>query len=143
MDGPGHIFTVSEITSEIKRILENRFDLIWITGEVSNFSAPVSGHFYFTLKDDRAQVRCVMFRGQNRTLRFRPENGMEVTGMGRIGLYEPRGTYQVIFEILEPKGLGALQKAFEIRARVKNTVYVLDQDIGVRLQASFGVATFR
>jgi len=109
----GRIFTVSEITAEIKELLERRFDLIWITGEISNFSAPLSGHFYFTLKDDRAQIRCVMFRGQNRALRFRPEDGMVVTGMGRISLYEPRGAYQVIFEYLEPKGLGALQKAFE------------------------------
>jgi exodeoxyribonuclease VII large subunit len=109
----GRIFTVSEITAEIKALLERRFDLIWITGEISNFSAPLSGHVYFTLKDDRAQIRCVMFRGQNRALRFRPEDGMEVTGMGRISLYEPRGAYQVIFEYLEPKGLGALQKAFE------------------------------
>ena len=109
----GRIFTVSEITAEIKELLERRFDLIWITGEISNFSAPLSGHVYFTLKDDRAQIRCVMFRGQNRTLRFRPEDGMVVTGMGRISLYEPRGAYQVIFEYLEPKGLGALQKAFE------------------------------
>ncbi len=113
MPASGRIFTVSEITSEIKKMLEKRFELIWITGEISNFSAPVSGHVYFTLKDDRAQIRCVMFRGQNRLLRFRPENGMEVTGMGRISLYEPRGTYQVIFEYMEPKGLGALQKAFE------------------------------
>ncbi len=120
MNATGHIFTVSEITSEIKEMLEHRFDLIWITGEISDFSAPSSGHVYFTLKDDRARIRCVMFRGQNRTLRFRPENGMEVTGMGRIGLYEPRGTYQVIFEYLEPKGLGALQKAFEqLKARLE------------------------
>jgi exodeoxyribonuclease VII large subunit len=113
MTVPGRIFSVSEITSEIKEMLESRFDLIWIAGEISDFSAPASGHLYFTLKDERARIRCVMFRGQNRALRFRPENGMEVTGMGRVGLYEPRGTYQVIFEFLEPQGLGALQKAFE------------------------------
>ncbi|MGD8368488.1 MAG: exodeoxyribonuclease VII large subunit, partial [Desulfobacterales bacterium] len=120
MTAPGRIFTVSEITAEIKGMLESRFDLIWITGEISDFSAPSSGHLYFTLKDDRARIRCVMFRGQSRTLRFRPENGMEVTGMGRIGLYEPRGAYQVIFEYLEPRGLGALQKAFEqLKARLE------------------------
>jgi exodeoxyribonuclease VII large subunit len=113
MNGSSRVYTVSEITGEIKSILESRFDLFWITGEVSNFSAPVSGHYYFTLKDDSAQIRSVMFRGQNRQLKFRPEDGMEVTGLGRIGVYEPRGTYQVIFEYLEPRGLGALQKAFE------------------------------
>ncbi|MCF8050472.1 MAG: exodeoxyribonuclease VII large subunit [Desulfobacterales bacterium] len=113
MNGSSRVYTVSEITGEIKSILESRFDLFWITGEVSNFSAPVSGHYYFTLKDDAAQIRSVMFRGQNRQLKFRPEDGMEVTGLGRIGVYEPRGTYQVIFEYLEPRGLGALQKAFE------------------------------
>ena len=115
MNGSSRVYTVSEITGEIKSILESRFDLFWITGEVSNFSAPVSGHYYFTLKDDAAQIRSVMFRGQNRQLKFRPEDGMEVTGLGRIGVYEPRGTYQVIFEYLEPRGLGALQKAFEQR----------------------------
>ncbi len=113
MSGSSHIYTVSEITAEIKSILESRFDLVWITGEVSNFSAPVSGHYYFTLKDDAAQIRSVMFRGQNRRLKFRPEDGMEVTGWGRIGVYEPRGAYQLILEYLEPRGLGALQKAFE------------------------------
>ncbi len=113
MNGSSRVYTVSEITGEIKSILESRFDLFWITGEVSNFSAPVSGHYYFTLKDDAAQIRSVMFRGQNRQLKFRPEDGMEVTGLGRIGVYEPRGAYQVIFEYLEPRGLGALQKAFE------------------------------
>lgn len=113
MSRAGRVYTVSEITAEIKALLEDRFDLIWISGEISNFSAPASGHYYFTLKDDAAQIRAVMFRGQNRTLTFRPENGMEVTGMGRIALYEPRGAYQVIFEYLEPRGLGALQKAFE------------------------------
>lgn len=107
------ILSVSELTSEIKRLLESTFPFVWLTGEVSNFSSPISGHFYFTLKDASAQIRAVMFRGQNRMLKFVPEDGMVVTGLGRIGLYEPRGTYQVIFEHLEPKGVGALQVAFE------------------------------
>jgi exodeoxyribonuclease VII large subunit len=107
------IYSVSELTAEIKSLLESRFSFVWLTGEISNFSAPQSGHFYFSLKDDRAQIRAVMFRSQNRQLKFRPENGMSVTGMCRVGVYEPRGTYQVIFEYLEPAGVGALQIAFE------------------------------
>lgn len=107
------IYTVSKLTAEIKALLEENFPFIWVTGEISNFSVPVSGHFYFTLKDERSQIRAVMFRGQNRNLRFVPEDGMSVTGLGRITVYEPRGAYQIIFEFLEPKGLGAMQAAFE------------------------------
>jgi len=107
------IYTVSRLTAEIKAILEQRFQFLWLTGEISNFRMPSSGHFYFTLKDDAAQIQSVMFRGQNRNLTFRPEDGMAVTGLGRISVYEPRGNYQIIFEYLEPKGVGALQVAFE------------------------------
>ncbi len=108
-----HIYTVTKLTSEIKTLLEETFPIIWITGEISNLSKPVSGHFYFTLKDRHSQISAVMFRNQNQRLTFMPESGMQVTGLGRIGVYEPRGTYQVIFEHLEPKGIGALQVAFE------------------------------
>jgi len=107
------IFTVSELTSKIKGLLEEKFSFIWISGEISNFKIPSSGHYYFSLKDDAAQIQCVMFRGQNRKLKFLPEDGMQVTGFGRIGVYAPRGSYQVIFEYLEPSGYGALQAAFE------------------------------
>jgi len=107
------IYTVSEITSDIKDLLEENFPFIWVSGEISNFSIPYSGHYYFTLKDDNSQISSVMFRGQNRSLKFAPENGMAITGFGRISVYEPRGTYQIIFEYLEPMGAGALQKAFE------------------------------
>lgn len=106
-------YTVSEITSEIKVLIEEKFSFIWISGEISNFKIPYSGHYYFTLKDEHAQISAVMFRGQNRGLKFIPENGMDITGFGRISLYEPRGAYQIIFEYLEPLGAGALQKAFE------------------------------
>ena len=105
--------TVSELTAKIKVLLEDKFPFIWICGEISNFSAPASGHFYFTLKDARAQIKAVMFKGQNRNLKFRPENGMAVTGLGRVAVYEPQGAYQVIFEYLEPSGAGALQAAYE------------------------------
>ncbi len=108
-----NIYSVSELTSNIKILLEDKFPIIWITGEISNFSKPGSGHYYFTLKDDFAQISSVMFRGQNRKLNFFPENGMKITGLGRISVYEPRGSYQLILEHLEPQGIGALQKAFE------------------------------
>jgi exodeoxyribonuclease VII large subunit len=107
------IYTVSRLTSEIKSLLEDHYPFVWITGEISNFSIPVSGHFYFTLKDKDAQISAVMFRGQNKNLKFMPEHGMSITGLGRLSLYEPRGNYQIIFELLEPKGIGSLQVAFE------------------------------
>jgi exodeoxyribonuclease VII large subunit len=113
------IYSVSELTAEIKNLLEERFPFLWILGEISNFRTPVSGHFYFTLKDENAQIQAVMFRGQNRSLKFVPEDGMNVTGLGRLSVYEPRGNYQIIFEYLEPKGVGALQVAFEqLKARL-------------------------
>ncbi|MGA9476282.1 MAG: exodeoxyribonuclease VII large subunit [Desulfobacterales bacterium] len=108
-----HIFTVSELNHKIKAILEQNFPFIWISGEISNFRMPSSGHFYFTLKDETSQIQTVMFRGQNQHLKFVPEDGMSVTGLGRISVFEPRGSYQVILEYLEPKGVGALQIAFE------------------------------
>jgi len=107
------ILTVSELTSEVKALLEKTYPFIWITGEISNFKVPSSGHFYFTLKDANAQVFAVMFKGQNRSLKFIPEDGMSVTGFGRISVYPPRGSYQLILEYLEPSGAGALQAAFE------------------------------
>jgi len=107
------ILTVSELTAQIKSHLETRFPFVWITGEISNFRVPVSGHFYFSLKDTKAQINTVMFRGQNNQLKFEPEDGMQINGIGRISLYEPRGTYQIILEYMEPGGVGALQVAFE------------------------------
>jgi exodeoxyribonuclease VII large subunit len=116
-----HIFSVTELTSRIKVLLEENFSIIWINGEISNFSKPTSGHFYFSLKDNRSQISAVMFRGQNRKLAFIPENGMQITALGRVSVYEPRGTYQVIVEHLEPKGIGALQIAFEqLKEQLKN-----------------------
>jgi exodeoxyribonuclease VII large subunit len=108
-----HILSVSELTAQIKSLLEDSFAFIWITGEISNFRVPVSGHFYFSLKDADAQINAVMFRGQNTHLKFVPEDGMQINGIGRVSLYEPRGTYQIILEYMEPSGVGALQVAFE------------------------------
>lgn len=117
MDQPGTphnvIYTVSKLTAGIKALLEDRFPFVWVTGEVSNFSMPSSGHFYFTLKDEESQINAVMFRGQSRNLKFSPTDGMNITGLGRISVYPPRGSYQIIFEFLEPKGVGEMQVAFE------------------------------
>ena len=107
------IYTVSELNAEIKFLLEERFPVVWIVGEISNFRTPLSGHFYFTLKDADSQINAVMFRGQQRRLKFEPEDGMRVTGMGRLSLYEPRGSYQIILEYMEPSGVGAIQIAYE------------------------------
>jgi exodeoxyribonuclease VII large subunit len=107
------VYSVSELNASIKNLLEESYPFVWIFGEVSNFRIPTSGHYYFTLKDRASQISAVMFRGQQRHLKFEPEDGMSVTGMGRLSVYEPRGTYQIILEYLEPSGIGALQIAFE------------------------------
>ena len=106
------VLTVSELTQEIKDLLENQFPDVWVEGEISNFRIPPSGHFYFTLKDESSQIRAVLFRSQARTLRFVPQDGHHVICRGRVGLYEKRGEYQLILEAMEPKGIGALQLAF-------------------------------
>jgi exodeoxyribonuclease VII large subunit len=107
-----YILTVSELTREIKDILEMQFADILVEGEISNLKAPPSGHIYFTLKDDLSQIRVVLFKNQARTLRFSPEDGLQVICRGRVSLYEKRGEYQLILEEMEPKGIGALQLAF-------------------------------
>lgn len=108
-----NVFTVSQLNLKIKLMLEENFSFVWISGEISNCKTPGSGHLYFTLKDDNSQISCVMFRGQNQKLKFDLEDGLNIIGFGRISLYEPRGTYQLIFEYIEPKGIGAMQIAFE------------------------------
>ncbi len=109
----GQIYTVSRLTSELKNLIEEHYPFVWITGEISNFFTPASGHAYFSLKDDGAVISAVMFKNQKSRLKFSLESGMKITGMGRLSLYEPRGAYQIIFEHIEPKGAGALQAAFE------------------------------
>lgn len=106
------ILTVSQLTSLIRDILEENFQHVWVEGEVSNLAMPSSGHFYFTLKDGGAQVRCVMFRASARALKFKIQNGMGLILRGRLGVYDQRGEYQLIVEYAEPKGIGALQLAF-------------------------------
>ena len=107
------IYTVSQLTAEIKTILERNFEHLWVEGEISNLRLPGSGHLYFTLKDESAQMRAVMFRLQNRLLKFHPEDGLQVICYGRLTVYEPRGEYQIVLDHMEPRGLGALQLAFE------------------------------
>ncbi|ROQ90799.1 exodeoxyribonuclease VII large subunit [Desulfosoma caldarium] len=107
------IMTVSQLNARIKGLLEANFPYVWVRGEISNLKIPASGHAYFTLKDKNSQIRTVMFRTQYTRLKFRPEDGMAVLCQGRLSVYEPRGEYQIIADILEPEGLGALQLAFE------------------------------
>jgi exodeoxyribonuclease VII large subunit len=115
-----HILTVAQLTGRIKDLLEGAFPEVWVEGEISNLTAPQSGHIYFTLKDEQSQVRAVLFRSSQRHLKFMLEHGMQVICRGRIGVYEPRGEYQVVVEYVEPKGVGALQKAFEaLKARLE------------------------
>lgn len=108
-----HIYTVSEITQDIKLILENTFGEVWIEGEVSNFNAHTSGHFYFSLKDKTAVIGAVMFSRVNRELKFKIENGLKVICFGRIDIFAPYSKYQIIVESIEPKGIGSLQLALE------------------------------
>jgi len=107
------IYSVSELSAEIRDMLERRFIDVWVEGEISNFKASAAGHLYFTLKDDRAHLSAVCFRNAARLLRFRPENGKLFRARGRVSAYEGRGEYQLVVEVLEPAGLGALQLAFE------------------------------
>jgi exodeoxyribonuclease VII large subunit len=105
--------SVSELTGKIRGELERRFASVWVEGEISNFRAHSSGHWYFTLKDELAQLRSACYRSSNQRIRFRPEDGLQVRARGRLSVYEPKGEYQLIVDALEPVGAGALQLAFE------------------------------
>lgn len=107
------IHTVSSLTREIRERLETHFPLVWVSGEVSNLRRPVSGHFYFTLKDAEAQLRVVLFKGNHQYLRHKPEEGAQILCRGRLTVYAARGDYQLIVDYLEPAGLGVLAQAFE------------------------------
>ncbi len=112
-DRDAPVYTVSELNRLARGLLEMRLGELWLTGEITNLARPASGHLYFTLKDERAQLRCAMFRNRNLRLRFRPTDGMAVRAFGKVSLYEARGEFQFIVETLEPAGAGALQQAFE------------------------------
>ena len=105
------VLTVSELNAWARSTLEAEIPLIWVEGEISNLRRYPSGHTYFTLKDAAAQVSAVLFRGQSGAVRFRPEDGMKVLVRGRVGLYEARGTFQIVVDGMEPAWLGALQMA--------------------------------
>src|SRR5437667_2416362 len=107
------VLTVSELTRRLQEVLEDRFPAVWVEGEISNFRLYGSGHAYFTLKDAEAQLRCVLFRNRGRRIKFEPADGLHVMAFGSVEVYAQRGEYQLVVELLEPKGLGALQLAFE------------------------------
>lgn len=105
--------TVSELTESVRKAIEARFTTVWVEGEISNFKAHSSGHWYFTIKDEGAQLRAKCFRSANSRIRFRPKDGLKVRARGRLTVYEARGEYEMIVEALDPVGAGALQIAFE------------------------------
>jgi exodeoxyribonuclease VII large subunit len=111
------VLTVSQLAGAARFTLEERFPLVWVEGELSNLRAPGSGHWYFTLKDDDAQVRCAMFANRNRSVRFKPRDGMQVILRGRVSLYEARGEFQLLADHLEASGEGALRAAFDALKR--------------------------
>ncbi len=110
---PRRIFTVSELNAAIRATLDAEFPDVWVSGEISGLKLAPSGHYYFTLKEREAQVSCVAFRSAHRYWKFKPHDGLAVLARGRIDVYEARGEYQLLVELLEPQGLGALQLAFE------------------------------
>ncbi len=115
------LLSVARLVALLRETVEDNFVQVLVEGEISNYARPASGHAYFTLKDDKAQLRSVMFRPYNRLLRFVPENGMQVICGGRISLYEPRGELQMVVETMEPKGLGGLQVAFaQLKERLES-----------------------
>jgi exodeoxyribonuclease VII large subunit len=108
------ILNVSELNAEVNQLLTRGFPLLWVEGEISNLVRPASGHLYFTLKDNKSQIRSAMFRNRNMKLSIQPKNGMKILVRGRVGLYEPRGDYQLIAEHMEDAGIGQLQRQFEL-----------------------------
>jgi exodeoxyribonuclease VII large subunit len=130
--GQRRIYTVSEITTEIKQALE-AFGILWVKGEISNFKHHTSGHMYFSLKDDRAQLKAAFFRNSNYYLKFRPEDGLEVLVRGKLSVYEPRGDYQILVEYMEPVGVGSLQLAFEQLKQKLRSEGLFDEAHKVRL----------
>src|SRR5246127_87925 len=107
------VYTVSELNAAIRGVLDEEFPDVWVPGKISGTKLATSGHYYFTLKDAEAQLRCVCFRSTARFLKFKPQDGVAVLARGRIDVFEARGEYQLLVEFLEPQGHGALQYAFE------------------------------
>ncbi len=108
-----NIYTVSALNREVRRLIEDHLGTVWVQGEISNLAQPSSGHLYWSMKDENAQLRCVMFRQNNRLLNFSPENGREVLARGKVSIYETRGEFQLVVEYLEEAGEGLLRRRFE------------------------------
>ena len=122
------IYSVQQLNREVKQLLQQNFPLLWVEGELSNVAQPASGHIYFSLKDQQAQVRCAMFRNANRALAFQPENGMQVLVRARVGVYEPRGEYQLTIEHMEEAGVGILQHKYEALKQKLNQEGLFDTE---------------
>ncbi|MBI5893884.1 MAG: exodeoxyribonuclease VII large subunit [Deltaproteobacteria bacterium] len=136
------ILSVSELTQEIKTLLENNLYYVWVEGEVSNLRSPVSGHLYFTLKDECSQIKAVIFKGAARFIKFKPQDGMHIICRGMVSVYPERGEYQIILDYVEPKGIGAQQIAFQqLKERLfkeglfdekrKRQIPILPQRVGI------------
>lgn len=108
-----HVYTVSELTRYIRAVLEDTFPKVWVEGEISNYTKHTSGHMYFSIKDEQSVLNCVLFKNANQNIKFKIEDGMHAVCFGRIGVFDKRGQYQLYVDKIEPKGLGALQLAFE------------------------------
>ena len=106
--------TPSQLNRQARSLLESHFSFVWVEGELSNLARPSSGHWYFTLKDDKAQVRCAMFKGNNRRVRIQPQNGQQVLVRAKVSLYEPRGDFQLIIEQMESAGEGLLRQQYQL-----------------------------
>ncbi len=116
---PRDVLSVTSLNRLARSLLESNFAAVVVEGEISNFTVPGSGHWYLTLKDQTAQIRCAMFRNRNMSVRFRPTNGAQIVVRGRLSIYEGRGDYQLIIDSMEEAGAGALQRAFEeLKARL-------------------------
>ena len=137
-----HVYRVSELNQDVRTLLETGFPYLWLEGEISNFASPASGHWYFSLKDARAQVRCCMFKNKNRSVGFTPKQGDQILAKVKISLYEARGEYQLILDSMEEAGFGVLQRAFNalknklqkeglFDASVKQDLPELPKQIGV------------
>ncbi len=138
------IFTVTRLNREVRFLLEGTFPPLWIEGEISNFVAPHSGHWYFSLKDETAQIRCAMFKPQNRRLTITPKDGMHVVIKARVSLYEGRGEFQCLVEHMEDAGVGKLQKAYEalkVRLSAAGLFNTLHKKALPRLPTCIGIIT--
>ncbi|PHR84575.1 MAG: exodeoxyribonuclease VII large subunit [Colwellia sp.] len=122
-----HILQVSELTRKVRFILESELNTVWLTGEISNFVAAGSGHWYLSLKDSKSQVRCAMFKGNNRRVRLQPRNGQQVLVRAKVSLYEPRGDFQLIIEQMEDAGEGLLRQQYEQLKNKLNALGVFSQ----------------